>query len=280
MKPENIKSMKFAVVASKQDIAGMNIASFIQGLPKHFTGTNIIHAESIDKKDQGFSNPIREDFIIFASKHRGAQEKILSLHALGNWKKAEFGGKAGKVCKTSAVVLKTFFQELNKNIPEGWHATLECTHHGPHIEKPCLFIEVGSNEENWKDKEAAKAVAKTIENAIKILQNNIKYKPAVAIGGPHYCPNFNKIQLNSEYTISHIIPEYALPLTEEMLKEAIRKTIEPVEIVLLDWKGLGKSEERKKVIDLLSRLNLKYKRTNEVEKQKVLYLRASSGHKI
>ena len=51
-----------------------------------------------------------------------------------------------------------------------------------------------------------------------------------------------------------------------MIKEAIEKTIEPIDCILLDWKGLGKSEERKWVIDLLSRLNLKYKRTNEVEK--------------
>ncbi len=254
--------MNFAVVASKQDIAGMNIASFVKGLSKYITDKDIIRAEEICKQ-------VNEDFIVFASRHKGAHEKILSLHAPGNWKKAEFGGREGKVCKTSGTILKVFFQELNKNIPEGWQATLECTHHGPFIKKPCLFIEIGSNEENWKDKEAAKAIAITIKNAVKLLQGNskhAKYQNTIAIGGPHYCPNFNKIQLNSEYAISHIIPEYALPLTEEMLKEAISKTIEPVDIVLLDWKGLGKSEERKKVIDLLSRLNLKYKRTNEVEK--------------
>ena len=253
--------MNFAVVSSGQDIAGMNIASFVKCLPKYITDKDIVHAESVDK-DQN----IKEDFIVFASRHKGAQEKILSLHALGNWKKAEFGGREGKVCKTSAKVLKIFFQELNKNIPEGWQATLECTHHGPYIEKPCLFIEIGSSEKDWKDKVAAKAVATTIENAVKLIRDNLGYKPAIAIGGPHYCPNFNKIQLNSEYAISHIIPEYALPLTEEMLKEAVSKTIELVEIVLLDWKGLGKSDERKQVINLLNKLNLKYKRTNEVEK--------------
>lgn len=258
--------MNFAVVSSEQDIAGMNIASFVKGLPKYITDKDIVHAESIDKKDQGFSNPIGEDFIIFASKHRGAQEKILSLHAPGNWRDSKFGGREGKVCKTSASVLKTFFQELNKNIPEGWQATLECTHHGPFIEKPCLFIEIGSNKENWKDKKAAKAVATTIENAVKILQDNFEYKSAIGIGGPHYCPNFNKIQLNSKYAISHIIPEYALPLTEEMLKEAISKTIEPVEIVLLDWKGLGKSEERRHALNILNRIGIKYLRTGEIEK--------------
>lgn len=258
--------MNLAIVASKQDVAGMNIANYINGIPKYFTDKDIVYAENIDKKDQGFSNSIKEDFIIFVSKHQGAQEKMLSLHAPGNWKKADFGGKEGRVCKTSAKFLKIFFQELNKNIPEGWQATLECTHHGPYIEKPCLFIEIGSNEKDWQDKEAAKAIAKTIKNATRTIQDNSEYKTAIAIGGPHYCPNFNKIQLNSEYAISHIIPEYALPLTEEMIKEAISKTIEPVDCVLLDWKGLGKSEDRRQVVEMLEKMGLKYKRTGEVEK--------------
>ena len=28
--------------------------------------------------------------------------------------------------------------------------TLECTHHGPLIEKPCVFIEIGSTETEWE----------------------------------------------------------------------------------------------------------------------------------
>ena len=156
--------MNFAVVSSRKDIAGMNIAGFVHNLQIYFCEGDIIHAEDICKQ-------VSEDFIIFASRHKGAQEKILSLHAPGNWRDAKFGGMAGKVCKTSARILKVFFQELNKNIPEGWQATLECTHHGPYIEKPCLFIEIGSNEKDWKDKEAAKAIATTIENAVKKIQN-------------------------------------------------------------------------------------------------------------
>lgn len=253
--------MKFAIVASEQDTAGTNIAGFIEDLPEYFTDKDVVYAENIDEEQN-----IKEDFVVFVSRHKGAQEKILSLHAPGNWKKADFGGKEGRVCKTSSTALKTFFKELNKNIPKEWQATLECTHHGPYIEKPCLFIEIGSNEKDWQDKEAAKAIAKTIENAVKILQDNLKYKSAIAIGGPHYCPNFNKIQLNSNYAISHIIPEYALPLTEGMLKEAISRTIEPVDCVLLDWKGLGKSEERKQVVEMLERLGIRYLRTGEVEK--------------
>ena len=252
--------MKFAIVASKKDTAGMNIANFISDLPIYYTDKEIINAENIDKEG-------KEDFIIFVSKHQGAKGKMLSLHAPGNWKsqKSEMGGKQGKVCKTSAVIMKTFFIELNKN-RQDWQATLECTHHGPYIEKPCLFIEIGSNEKDWKDIEAGKIIAETIKNAIEKLEEKTKYKTAVGIGGPHYCPNFNKIQLSSDIAISHIIPEYSLPLTEEMIKEAINKTEEKVNLILLDWKGLGNAEQRQETINLLNKLNLKYKRTSEIKK--------------
>ena len=89
---------------------------------------------------------------------------------------------------------------------------------------------------------------------------------AIGIGGPHYCPNFNKIQLNSNLALSHIIPQYILPLTEEMVKEALDKTQEEVDFAVLDWKGLGNSEMRQQAIEVLDKLYVRYKRTSEVNK--------------
>ena len=89
---------------------------------------------------------------------------------------------------------------------------------------------------------------------------------AIAIGGPHYCPNFNKIQLRSNIAISHVIPQYAFPFTEEMIKEAISKTDEEVDFVLLDWKGLGNSEQRQRILEILDKNYISYKRTSDVDK--------------
>ena len=253
--------MKFAIITPKPDFAGLNIALELEklGLGTLKPEERSIYLENIDKK-------LDADFLIFATTHRGNKEKMLSVHAPGNWKQADLGGKPGEICPTSAFVLKTFFQELNKNIPEGWQATLECTHHGPYLEKPCLFIEIGSNESNWQDKEAGKAIAKTIHDSIKVINSNENknWIPAIGLGGPHYCSNFNKIQLNSEYAISHIIPEYNLEYNtsyiERVVREAIAKTSEKVEVVLVDWKGCGKSAERKVIIDTLDNLKLKWER--------------------
>jgi len=260
--------MKFAVLYSKKDIAGVNMA---EQLKDHYLPqTPIIELT----KDSIYNEHIDEDprlkgidFIIFATRHASKSEKpSLSLHAPGNWRNADLGGKQGKVCLTSSLALKYLFQKLNENAKEINHEiTLECTHHGPLLTKtPCCFIEIGSNEKYWKDKELGKIIAKTIADFQNFKKQ--KYKTAIGIGGPHYCPNFNKIQLNSDIAISHIIPEYVLPLTPSMLEEAIAKTQEHTDIIILDWKGCGKSEERQKVIQIIENAGLKWERDSKIEK--------------
>ncbi|GAG09054.1 unnamed protein product, partial [marine sediment metagenome] len=211
------------------------------------------------------------DFIIFASKHQSEKkEKSLCVHAPGNWRNAEFGGEAGKICHTSALFQKKVFEKLKSNSQKfnlkDYNITLECTHHGPLIEKPCIFIEIGSTEAEWRDTKASFVVAKTISEVIKKFRENKYAEVAIGIGGPHYCPNFNKIQLNSNIALSHIIPQYSLPLTEEMIQEALDKTQEEVDFALLDFKGLGNSEQRKEVTDVLDKLYINYKKTSDIEK--------------
>jgi len=155
---------------------------------------------------------------------------------------------------------------LNKNAKDN-NVTLEVTHHGPLIDKPCCFIEIGSDEPAWQNPELGKILAKTISE-FQDFKPNRKIKTAIAIGGPHYCSNFNKIQLSdkSNLAISHIIPKYSLPLSKTMLEQAIEKTQEHTDIILLDWKGCGNSEERQKIIDLIEGLGLKWQRTDKVQK--------------
>jgi len=269
--------MNFIILYSKKDQAGINIADelkkhYLPQIPIIELQKDSIFSEDIDK-DERLKN---FDFIIFATKHKSEKGgKTLSVHAPGNWRNADFGGKAGKVCPTSALVIKYLFQKLKDNAEKNnsdYPVTLECTHHGPLIEKPCCFIELGSGEEQWKDKKTAAIIAKTIsdlQNFEKWKEDNKKQtKIAIGIGGPHYCPNFNKIQLseNSKIAISHIIPQYCLPLNESMLKEAIEKTKEHVNFFILDWKGCGKSEERQKITELLNKFGIEYIRTEKAEK--------------
>lgn len=260
---------KFLIVASKLDKAGINITTQLNqfgAFKFYLIDKEIIYTENLDlEKINSY------DFIIFASKHQSeSREKTLSVHSPGNWRLAEFGGEKNKVCKSSALFMKHIFEKLNENSVQyhldDYKVTLEATHHGPLIEKPCIFIEIGSTETEWTDRRAGFIIAKTIDEAISDFKENPYNEIAIAIGGPHYCPNFNKIQLNSNVAISHVIPQYAFPLIEEMVYEAVKKTEEELDFVLLDWKGLGNSEQRQRVIEILDKLYMNYRKTSDIIK--------------
>jgi len=259
----------YLIVASKLDKAGINISTNLSQFGNfnfYLVDDEIIKTENLDlEKINNY------DFIIFASKHQSAKGgKTLSIHAPGNWNKAEFGGKDFAVCKTSAVFQKQLFEKL-KNVKEefnlkNYELTLECTHHGPLINKPCLFVEIGPTETEWKDRKAGFVVAKAISEIIKDFKENPYNEIAIGIGGPHYCPNFNKIQMDSNVAISHIIPQYTLPLTEEMVQNAIAGTDEDIDLFLIDWKGLGNAEQRSQAMEVLNKFYIQKKRTSEISK--------------
>ncbi|MFA5070758.1 MAG: D-aminoacyl-tRNA deacylase [Candidatus Pacearchaeota archaeon] len=259
----------YLIVASKLDKAGINISTNLSQFGDfnfYLVDNEIIRTENLDLEKIN-----QYDFIIFASKHQSAKGgKTLSIHAPGNWNKAQFGGKNFEVCKTSAVFQKQLFEKL-KNVKEefnlkNYELTLECTHHGPLINKPCVFVEIGPTETEWKDRKAGFVVAKAISEIIKDFKENPYNEVAIGIGGPHYCPNFNKIQMDSNVAISHIIPQYALPLTEEMIQNAIAGTDEDIDLFLIDWKGLGNSEQRNQAMEILNKFYIQKKRTSEIPK--------------
>ena len=143
---------------------------------------------------------------------------------------------------------------------------MEATHHGPLIEKPCLFIEIGSTEQEWKDRRAAFVIAKTISDTIENYEPNPYYETAIGIGGPHYCPAFNKLQLRSNIAVSHVIPKYVNPITEEMIVEAWQKTDEDPDFAIIDWKGVGNSENRQRITDALEKNSYPWKKLKDIDR--------------
>ncbi len=269
---------KYLVIASKKDKAGMNIIthlhqfrenpilSHIGNKPNfdiYIVEDEIIYTESLDLEKIN-----QYDFVIFASKHQSEKkEKSLSVHPPGNFRTADFGGEAGKVCFSSALFNKFIFNKLQENALEAslnYNVTMECTHHGPLISKPCVFIEIGSTDSEWADRRAGFIIAKTIRETIEEFKEDEFKEVAIGIGGPHYCQSFNKLQLKSNVAFSHVIPNYVMPISDEFILETIKKTVEEVDFAVLDWKGLGKSEQRKEVIDILEKNYIQWKKTSDI----------------
>lgn len=270
--------MRYAVIASKKDPAGMNIA---EQLKKHgteagmFEGNPVyllnieggneaklytVNKEAIDNED--IDKEIDCDMILFATKHQSKSGiPSLSVHSPGNWSKAEFGGRDRELNVAPALLLKELFSELEKNgSGTDFEVVMEATHHGPFVEKPIAFIEIGSTEKEWKREDAGAIIAKTIMN---VLQRDLKsHRTAMGIGGMHTCPNFRKIQLGGKIALGHICPKYMLEeLDREMMQQALNRTIPLADMVILDWKGL--KDQKGRIKSLLDELDVEVKRTKE-----------------
>lgn len=235
----------------------MNIASHLdkKAIKYHLKKEKSIYCENIDKK-------IKADLFIFATKHESkAGVNSLSVHAPGNFGKAQLGGKDKSLCVAPASYLKKAMKELEKRKLLGFEVVQEVTHHGPFLEKPCMFIEIGSNEKAWKDKQAGEVIAEVIETLLNWKPE--KYQTAIGLGGLHHTPNFKRIILETNIALGHVCPKYNLEnLYKEMIQQMIEKTKEKVNLIILDWKGLG--TEKAKIKEILEDFKIKVKRTKEI----------------
>jgi D-aminoacyl-tRNA deacylase len=274
---------KYLIISSKEDPASMNIiAQLNQFRPnpvlnsmsnseKPIFDIHIIENSMLNTENLDIEKINKYDFVIFASKHQSEKkEKTLSIHCPGNFCEADAGGIQGKVCPSSALFNKFMFKKLNQTAEQhnfnDFNITMEATHHGPLIDVPCVFIEIGSTMMEWRNSRAGFIIAKTIAETVEQFKED-KYKEiSIGIGGPHYCPGFNKLQKESNVAFSHIIAQYNSPITEEMIKEAKNKTEEDIDFIILDWKGLGRSEQRQEVINILEKNYIQWKRITEIKR--------------
>jgi D-aminoacyl-tRNA deacylase len=264
------------IVASTIDVASMNIAKQIQILYDFEKTTqpfheNPIYAKNIEDKEvklvflnedlihaQHITNHFTPQLLIFASRHASESGiPTLSVHTPGNLDKAEKGGVPRKISISPASAMKNALQEMAQLKEEkklDYKVSYECTHHGPSLDVPTMFAELGSQPEQWKDTKAAEIVAHSI---MKAATTSKTYPTALGVGGPHYNETFTKIALTSSTAFGHIIPKYAVAqaIQNEMLKPCIERTVEKVSSVILDWKGI-KGEDKKKLMEQLRILNI------------------------
>ena len=258
----------FSIVVSKEDKAGMNFKQqFIEKFgfketAREFDGNRILqHGEfellTLDKF-QIYSDHLDKhpaDFFIFASRHASAVGlPSLTVHPIGNFGKAEFGGKDNSLVPSSGFLARNYLLALKeKNIP-GFDVSLEATHHGPFLSKPAIFIELGSSAKQWPLEKPAEAICETILQKTSLQAGAVA---CIGLGGGHYCPYFTRKVLEENFAFSHIAAKYAVPfLTQELLQQMIEKSIEKPQKILVDKKGLGRAEQRNRIKELLEKIEI------------------------
>jgi D-aminoacyl-tRNA deacylase len=250
------------LVAYRDDPAGHNMAKFIaQGMEKDgelFRGkqydlviipTPAISADWLEEK-------YHYDGFVFLSKH-AAESGVLALtcHSTGNFSEAKFGGKNRQVAIPHPHLQKKYIQTLwnNKNNFSDFQITIEATHHGPtNLNKPALFIEIGTNEKQWKDTDLCNSIAKIV---MDVVQGERQVFPvALCFGGTHYPEKFTLELINGEHALGTVIPKHSLDFLDEELFSHILERNKMAKTAFLDWGGMGQNKQ--KVLDFLGKTDL------------------------
>ncbi|KCZ71219.1 hypothetical protein ANME2D_03254 [Candidatus Methanoperedens nitroreducens] len=256
---DEIGETKTTIICSTQDRASQNIKNSLLALRKwesinsdhsvfEFKNFRIveikeplIYQDGLDRKLIRCGFPAH--LMIFASKHRSKDGRaILTVHSTGNLNDAKFGGMRRQLAVAAPQAVRSLFRSLKVlGENEEYEVTLECTHHGPSdLEVPSVFIEIGSNEQQWVDEVAGKIVA----NAILMLKDNDS-PVAVGFGGTHYAPRQTALLLETGITFGHIFPGHVLDeLDESMIRQAFMKS--KADFAYFDRKSM-RAEQREKL---------------------------------
>ena len=208
-------------------------------------GTRLISINNIhinaEKIDESFEkeNHVKINNIIFLSRHKAASGKpSLTVHPIGNWGKAEYGGKEGKITPTSPKLMTGLLRKIKENQLEGFDVCFEATHHGPLLDTPTIFLEIGSTESEWEDEVPAQALIKSLLDVKYNVGKNV-----VGIGGGHYTPRFTEAALTHKVNFGHMVANYGIPFVDaKTIKEAMKSS--NAEGVYFHKKAMKKSEYR------------------------------------
>ena len=236
------------------------------------TSSPLIHLNDL-KLDEAGINP---DLLIFASRHRSETERPAFLaHVTGNWSEsADFGGNPRQLSQASAFLLKAGFSCLKRQLSfehfsqlSDFSLDLEVTHHGPTtLEKPSIFMELGSSENEWNIEKAGELMARAlIETCFTYLElkTNEYIQIGVGFGGTHYAPQFKKLITEKNVAMSFICPKYHVKeLNEKIIKQILDNTLEDVNCFIIDWKGTN-SADKQHLIPLLEKFDVQIKKSKE-----------------
>ena len=254
-----------------------------------------IWADGIDFEHESVTG-YKVDEIFILSKHVSASETpALTLHAVGvpgehpHGERARSGGITG-----TAVPPSTRFGELfrtmcriatESELDKEYDLTLEATHHGPLLETPTLYLEIGSTAEQWSDERAARVWSETISLCLGMSDGLTTTKwegeggVMIGLGGGHYAPRHKAVISESEVWIGHILANYAIVFEEQDSRSpplgpwshSVRTAVESTRIAFpggdlfahLDRKSF-KGWQRQALISLLSELDVPVLRGKQI----------------
>jgi D-aminoacyl-tRNA deacylase len=195
---------------------------------------------------------IEPKIALFLSRHRSKMgEPTLTVHPIGNYGDAKFGGKPKTLIPAAPRMMTHLLRLIKKNLQPTdlkYQVCYEVTHHGPFLKIPTLFVEVGSTEIQWQQKEPASLIASSLLELLAKYHYEEEYPNDIpvllGIGGGHYAPRFTEVALAKKIAFGHMIPTYQIEggnIDDEILEKTIQATPN-IKGVYLHKKELKKSQ--------------------------------------
>ncbi|MCD6513055.1 MAG: D-aminoacyl-tRNA deacylase [Thermoplasmata archaeon] len=229
-----------AIIISEEDEASVNIGKELMKIAEwrregdFYIHENMVmyHIPDMHLYHNNVDEEIRKegyeiDAVVFASKHSSKSHiKSLTVHPIGNFGKALYGGKDEELVPSHPLLMKYALSLLHRKA-DGmeYQVSYEATHHGPYLKTPTFFIETGSTKEEWNNKRACRVIAEAILETGKNKDIMNDAEIAIGIGGGHYAPRFTDIAMKRNVAFGHIAAKYAVEfLSEKMLKKMVAST--------------------------------------------------------
>jgi D-aminoacyl-tRNA deacylase len=255
----NLTNADVLIVASEKDAASMTIRKQLLARngfspsEERFHG-NPIYQMTVDRRiaklvtiqeesiyNQTLTDHFAPQLVIYISRHSSKTgTPTLSVHTPGNPAQALKGGLSRRVSVAPAMAMKRALMQLAREDDlqrQGFQVSYECTHHGPSLDVPTMFIELGSTPAQWTREDAGAAVARATWAAVSERPNADRI--VVGIGGPHYNQRFTRLALEEDLAFGHMIPKTLVPAIDaSVIRQCVERTLEEVKIIILDWKGI------------------------------------------
>jgi len=242
-------------IYSEEDLAGRNIASHLMKQisfsessigPRPALNHGNLYLLRVEGSLVNLTLPSGgegAEWVLCLSRHRSVSGKrCLTAHTPGNMREsADLGGRPNEVAISNPPLQSSLIRELHRSgadLSLDCKVSVEATHHGP-TELPCpvTFVEIGSDEDAWKDEQMGEAVARAVSRVL--LSSMAVGKGALGVGGGHYPEKFTDLIINQNCLIGHIVPKYAMSegLDSTMFKTCIERTLGGCSSIIVDWKG-------------------------------------------
>ena len=181
------------------------------------------------------------DLVVYLSKHRSESLRpSLTVHPIGNPHAAEFGGQPETLVPSAPRWMTAALRGL-RNEAKGlaYEVTFEATHHGPYLTAPTFYIEQGSTEAEWADREASRMIARVL-----LYLQPLDAPIAIGLGGGHYVPRHTDLALRRRIAFGHLLAAYVLDDAPVGLIDRALERTEGATLAYVHRKSLAKPDVR------------------------------------